>query len=135
MSILADGETEFVLSTPDGSLRVRALIAAANARDDRRYSSRNYLSVDWSKCTVCSSAGCIALTRTELRLFGALLEGEGTAVPRERLVRSTWPDASLDRRSSGALQVYIYSLRRRLTRIGAGKLLETVRGVGYRLKN
>lgn len=70
----------------------------------------------------------IELTRKEFDIVVMLARYPGVAVPRERIIREVW---NTDWHAFGrSLEVHIGSIRRKL---GARVLIETVRGVGYRL--
>jgi DNA-binding response OmpR family regulator len=70
----------------------------------------------------------VVLTRREFDLLAALARQPGLVYRREQLVAQVWGtyDASAER----TLEVHIGSLRAKL---GDHALIETVRGVGYRL--
>jgi DNA-binding response OmpR family regulator len=69
-----------------------------------------------------------ALTRIEERLFARLWAARGAAVPTEDLIASAW----LGRRvASSTLQVHLYQLRRKLSKLGIP--IERVGVRGYRL--
>lgn len=72
------------------------------------------------------------LTRTEFQLLGALLLNPRRVITREALFERVW-GYELDL-SSNSLAVYISSLRRKLEEGGEGRLIHTVRGVGYVLR-
>jgi len=71
----------------------------------------------------------IALTRKEFDLLWALARQQGGVVTRDQLLadvwQTTWPG------SVRTVEVHIASLRAKL---GDPALVETVRGVGYRLR-
>ena len=72
----------------------------------------------------------VTLTPTEFALLAALAEAPGKAMRRDELIEHAMPDSdALERTVDGHLK----NLRRKLTEHGAPHLLETVRGVGYRL--
>jgi DNA-binding response OmpR family regulator len=87
------------------------------------------LSIDMNCHTVTDAAGdLIALTRKEFDLLAALARRPGAVVDRERLLIEVW-----DTRWHGAqrtLDVHIATLRGKL---GDPSVIQTVRGVGYRL--
>ena len=91
------------------------------------------LTVDWSAGVVSTPTGRTLLSKTELRLLGALLEDGRARVTAEELSQRVWPGTRTDARGCPALTVYVCSLRRRLASIGAGSALRTERGVGFRL--
>jgi DNA-binding response OmpR family regulator len=70
----------------------------------------------------------VSLTRKEYDLLALLVRHRGTALARERILREVW--GSSWKGLGRTLEVHIASLRRKL---GAPNLVETVRGVGYRV--
>lgn len=71
----------------------------------------------------------IALTRTEFSLLEVLLRNAGIVVTRDRLLDRVWGwDGDT---MSNSLDVYIGYLRKKLESEGEPRLLHTVRGVGY----
>jgi DNA-binding response OmpR family regulator len=81
---------------------------------------------------VASYAGtAIDLGATEFRLLEMLARNAGIALSRAQIVERIW-DYDFDG-SSNIVDVYVSQLRRKLKRLGAGKLIETVWGVGYRI--
>jgi len=71
----------------------------------------------------------VALTRIELALTELLLSCAGTIVSRQEILRTVW---QTDHEGSNIIEAAIGSLRRKLG--GEAHRLETVRGVGYRLR-
>jgi DNA-binding response OmpR family regulator len=72
----------------------------------------------------------IALTRLELGLLRHLQQHEGHAVPRDVLLRDVW---GYDwNGGSNVIETVVSGLRRKLG--DRASALETVRGVGYRLR-
>jgi len=126
----------FVISAVDGQMSARVQLTVVNtaaAESEYKLGSAR-VTVDWSRSTVANGARRVSLSRTELRLFAALLGGEGHPIPRPALISRVWSedDAVTEADRENALAVYMCSLRKRLTSIGAGDALQTVRGVGYR---
>jgi DNA-binding response OmpR family regulator len=114
------------------SLHVRMAIDPAQLAEESLGDGR--LVVNWSRATMSNGDARVSLSRTELRLLGGLLDGNGTTVSRARLIAHGWPkDKMRPADRENALSVYIWSLRRRLSVIGLGSGLQTVRGVGYRI--
>lgn len=74
-----------------------------------------------------------ALTRTECALLETLMRRAGTIVPHSVLIDEGWgdgTDASFD-----SLYVFIRALRSKITRPGERPMLQTIRGVGYSLRD
>ena len=130
---LAEG-SDCILISPDGRVSIKVQLALETAQITEERFVDGSLVIDWQACTVSHGRRRTALSRTELRLLAALLEGEGKPVPRARLIAHGWPGYEM----SGAdkendLAVYICALRKQLARIGLAEILRTVRGTGYAL--
>lgn len=72
----------------------------------------------------------LVLTRKEFDLLGMLVQGNGDLVTREILMESIWDTSWVG--ASRTLDVHVATLR---SKLGRPALIETVRGVGYRLAN
>jgi DNA-binding response OmpR family regulator len=70
----------------------------------------------------------VPLTRKEYDLLALLVRHRGRALPRERILREVW--GSSWKGLGRTLEVHVASLRRKL---GEADVVETVRGVGYRV--
>jgi DNA-binding response OmpR family regulator len=77
-------------------------------------------------------AETVRLTAREGALFELLLRRRGKVVPRSEIQARVWEE-SFDL-STNIIDVYINSLRKKVDGKGREKLIETVRGVGYRLR-
>jgi DNA-binding response OmpR family regulator len=73
----------------------------------------------------------IPLTELELALMTYLYEREGQAVPRAQLLRDVWGDEWQG--GSNVIDVAVSALRRKLG--DHASVIETVRGVGYRMRS
>lgn len=132
---LAADDAEYMIVSLDGNLAFRARLAMDAAPGSSRSPGNAKMSVDWSAGTVANRDNRVALSRTELRLLNALIAAQGEPVSRADLIARAWPrdaNPALDREN--ALAVYICGLRKRLAMVGLATGLETVRGVGYRLR-
>ncbi len=74
----------------------------------------------------------VRLTAREGALFELLLRRRGKVVPRSEIQARIWED-SLDL-STNIIDVYINALRKKIDSSGRDKLIQTVRGVGYRVR-
>ena len=70
----------------------------------------------------------VALARKEFDLLSVLIQGDGDLVTREALMEAIWGTSWAG--ASRTLDVHVATLRSKLGRSG---LIETVRGVGYRI--
>jgi two-component system, OmpR family, KDP operon response regulator KdpE len=86
------------------------------------------LTIDFAARTVAVDGAAVALTRKEFDLLAALARAPGATVDRQRLLLEVWHSdlPALSR----TLDVHVATLRAKL---GRPDLLQTVRGVGYRL--
>jgi two-component system, OmpR family, response regulator MprA len=114
--------------------RVRALLrrVAVEEPDAAETMRLGDLTLDLGSRTVRRGAVLLDLTRTEFSLLHALLERPGQVMTRGQLFERVW-GYDLDR-SSNSLDVYIGYLRRKLEPAGAPKLVHTIRGVGFVLR-
>ena len=86
------------------------------------------LRVDLTTRSVLCADRPVELTRKEFDLLIVLLREAGTVVSREHLLLRVWHTAWPG--TLRTLEVHIGTLR---SKLGAPRLIETVRGVGYRL--
>ena len=84
--------------------------------------------VDRSRHVVIVDGAEIDLTAKEFDLLAVLAEEPGRAVPRQELFSRVWDPVWIG--TGKTLDVHVATLRRKL---GDAELIETVRGVGYRL--
>jgi DNA-binding response OmpR family regulator len=74
----------------------------------------------------------IQLTRTEFLLLEALMRNAGRVITRARLILYVWGhERDVE---SNTLDVYIRLLRTKIDSIGSSKLIHTIRGVGYAMR-
>jgi two-component system response regulator MprA len=74
----------------------------------------------------------ISLTRTEYSLLELLMRRAGRVVPRDNLIEAVWGFDSEVRNNT--LDAFIRLLRDKVDAVGESKLIHTVRGVGYCLR-
>jgi two-component system, OmpR family, response regulator len=74
----------------------------------------------------------IPLTPTEFRLLAALAANSEVVVRRATLIASAWPDGAVVH--DNTLDAYVARIRRKLRDSGAPEVVETARGIGYRLR-
>lgn len=104
----------------------------------RRYSSSDsedvvlksgVIVLNKSKHTVFVGKEQVFLTLKEFDLLALLLEVKGNVITREKLLDSIWNfEADVESRT---VDVHIKTLRQKLK--SAGNMIETIRGVGYRI--
>jgi DNA-binding response OmpR family regulator len=84
--------------------------------------------IDLGRHKVTVAGAPVSLTRKELALLEALAEHPGLVVRRERLLARVW--CSAYEFDAHTLDVHVAAVR---SKTGVRGLIETVRGVGYRL--
>ena len=90
------------------------------------------LEVDTGSREVRRGGNTISLTRTEFSLLELLLRSAGRVVPREQIIETVWGyGANVE---SNTLDAFISTLRAKIDPPGTEKLIHTVRGVGYALR-
>jgi two-component system response regulator MprA len=114
--------------------RMRALLRRT-ALDDRTESATMTfadLSLDPMTREVTRGERQISLTRTEFSLLEMLIANPRRVLTRSRILEEVW---GFDFPTSGnALEVYVGYLRRKTEAEGEPRLIHTVRGVGYVLR-
>jgi len=91
------------------------------------------LEVDLERHRVKAGDLTVELSPTEFRLLRFLLERKGRVFSRDQILDAVWKGESFV--ESRTVDVHIRRLRAELDKAGAGSLIETVRGVGYRFSD
>jgi DNA-binding response OmpR family regulator len=130
---LRTGADDYVVK-PFGVAELHARIDAVMRRAARTNSQGEVyrlgaLSVDLDAHRVEVDGQEVALTRKEFGLLAALVRRPGSVVTRDQLLAEVWRTTWTG--NPHTVEVHIASLR---GKIGAPKLVQTVRGVGYRLR-
>lgn len=112
--------------------RVRALLRRAAMRDSDLRMHVGDLEVDTAARTVARGGVPIALTQTEYALLEYLARNAGREVSREMIATNVWKQPLEP--ESNIVDVFVAYLRKKLEADGRSKLLHTVRGVGYVLR-
>jgi two-component system OmpR family response regulator len=90
------------------------------------------LRIDLAGRNVTYAEKPVVLGATEFRLLEFLARNAGIALSRTQIVERIW-DYDFEG-SSNIVDVYVSQLRRKLKAMGASGVIETVWGIGYRLK-
>ena len=111
--------------------RLRALLRRS-AGDEDGVLAHGDLVMDTSTYEVRQGTRRLELTRTEFELLRLFLEHPRQVLTRSVILERVWGyDFG---RSSNSLEVYVGYLRRKLEAAGEPRVLQTVRGVGYALR-
>jgi two-component system response regulator MprA len=109
--------------------RVRALLRRYEAPVSASVLTLSDLTMDVNRREVKRGEHTLELTKTEFDLLHILLEQQNIVLTREYLYEHIWGYSF--ETNSKSLDVYIGYLRRKLEDSGEERLLHTVRGVGY----
>lgn len=91
------------------------------------------LTFDAAAMDARADGSVIALSATELRLLAELVENRGRALTRDQLIDTVWAHSAPD--TPRVVDTTIQRLRAKLTAAGVrSPALETLRGIGYRLR-
>jgi len=112
--------------------RVKAVLRrSVPSRSLPRLTRLGGLEIDRDRAEVRVDAHSVALTPTEYQLLAALAEAPTMVLRRDQLIGRAMPESdALERTVDGHMK----NLRRKLADAGAGDVIETVRGIGYRLR-
>lgn len=114
--------------------RMRALLRRTTADDQAESAAMTFtdLTLDPLTREVTRGSRPISLTRTEFALLEMLIANPRRVLTRSRILEEVW---GYDFPTSGnALEVYVGYLRRKTEAEGEPRLIHTVRGVGYVLR-
>lgn len=134
---LNSGADDYV-TKPFGMMSLLARIKAVLRRYENANSNKKNakilevgnIRVDIAKHTVFVGKEQVFLTLKEFDLLALLIENRGNVLTRERLLDSIWKiDADIESRT---VDVHVRTLRQKIGD-DDGKLIETVRGVGYKI--
>ena len=90
------------------------------------------LSLNAAVHEVKRAGAVVSLTRTEFLILEHLMRNAGRVVTRSRLVETVWGyDKEIE---NNTLDVFIRQLRSKIDRAGAKKLIHTIRGIGYAIR-
>jgi two-component system copper resistance phosphate regulon response regulator CusR len=118
---------------PELLARVRALLRRGNDGRPARFQLAD-LELDLAARSVTRGGRPIALTVREFEIVEYLLRHRGQVVTRAMLARDIWKETQRATPLDNVIDVHITRIRRKIDEPFAGKLLHTVRGVGFLLK-
>jgi len=113
-------------------MRIRTLIRRADLDGRVGVLQLADLVLDPVTARVWRSERLVELTGMEFRILKLLMRNPGRVIPRDMIIEQTWgTEPSL---ASNSLTVHVSTLRRKIECDGASRLLHTVYGVGYVLR-
>jgi two-component system, OmpR family, copper resistance phosphate regulon response regulator CusR len=118
---------------PELSARIRALLRRGKLETETSMKVAN-LELDLVTRTVTRAGQHIELTQREFELLEFLARNRGRVVSREMLARDVWKETGRATPLDNVIDVHVARLRRKLDDPFERKLLHTIRGVGFTLK-
>jgi len=113
--------------------RIRAIVRRGRTSDALRLAVGD-LDVDVVARTAARGGRAIDLTAREFELLRYLMQHEGQVVSRESLARDVWKEQARTGPLDNVIDVHIARLRRKIDAEQSVKLIHTVRGVGFVLR-
>ena len=113
--------------------RVRALVRRGRATETPKLGAGD-LDVDLITRKVTRAGRAVELTVREFELLEYLLRHQGQVVSRESLARDVWKETARSTPLDNVIDVHIARLRRKVDADFSAKLIHTVRGVGFMLR-
>ena len=131
-----DSGADDYIAKPFGMMELVARVRAVLRRTQDAVSSAEHvllsdgpISLDERAHTVCVSGQPVQLTLKEYQLLTLLMKNQGAVLTRDVLLENIWGYGSES--ETRTVDVHIRTLRQKLG--DGGALIETVRGVGYRM--
>ena len=118
---------------PELLARVRALLRRNNPEQSTR-SRVGDLEIDFTHRVVARAGRRVELTAKEFEIVEYLFLNKGRIVSREMLARELWKETARQTPLDNVIDVHITHLRRKLDDNFSQKLLHTVRGLGFVLR-
>ena len=111
--------------------RLRALSRRKNVEPRNKLQIGDLL-FDPATREVKRAGSVVSLTRTEFMLLDLLIRNAGRVITRTRMIEAAWGhERDIE---SNTLDVFIRQLRTKIDPPGSHKLIHTIRGVGYALR-
>jgi DNA-binding response OmpR family regulator len=114
--------------------RIRALVRRGRSAAESPRLNAGDLEVDLITRRVVRGGRPVELTVREFELLEYLLRHHGQVVPREALARDVWKETARTTPLDNVIDVHIARLRRKVDADQRVKLIHTVRGVGFLLR-
>ncbi|MCG8364396.1 MAG: response regulator [Pseudanabaenales cyanobacterium] len=131
---LDSGADDYVIKPFDTAellARIRALLRRGNALSSPVL-DWGFLQLDPSSCRVTWRGELVRLTAKEYEMLELFLRNSSRIFSQSALIDRLW--SWEENPTENAVRVLIRSLRQKLKQVGAGNVIETLYGLGYRLK-
>ena len=130
LEVGADDYVTKPFSPRELTLRINAVLRRGAAPNDNHQLRVGPISLDPDRHQVSSAGRPVSLTAVEFRLLAMLMRRPGRVLSRDHLLREVWGyESVIDTRT---IDTHVRRLRDKLGK--PARLIETVRGFGYRMK-
>jgi two-component system copper resistance phosphate regulon response regulator CusR len=113
--------------------RIRALLRRGLASDSLRLKVDD-LEMDLVSRKITRGGREVELTAREYELLQYLMRRQGQVVPRDTLARDVWKETARSLTLNNVIDVHIARLRRKIDLDQPDRLIHTIRGVGFMLR-
>lgn len=113
--------------------RIRVLTRAAAKDEKRRVLKNADVILDRQKRLVSRSGSIVSMTKTQFDLLECFLMNLDIVLSRDQLLNAVWGYSYSG--DSNIVDVYVRYVRNRLHEPADGKLIESVRGIGYVMRS
>lgn len=117
--------------------RIKALHRRSRSKEVKEVLSLRCrdLVMDLSSRTVTRGGEDVGLTGRELELLECLMRHQGRTVSREMLARDVWQERNRTAPLDNVIDVYVARIRKKVDHCSDRKLIHTVRGIGFMMKD
>jgi len=126
--------SEGVGVTERATLSILRELDASGIIERHREGRRNTYSVDFDRLATYRRRGTVALTPREFDLLAYLVRNHGHTVTRQMLAKDVWREPHRATPLDNVIDVHVAHLRRKIDDEQRVKLIHTVRGVGFVLR-
>jgi two-component system phosphate regulon response regulator PhoB len=112
--------------------RVKTVLRRSGGEEGAKKVAAGGIEIDAERHRVTAAGTLLDLSPTEFRLLRFLMERKGKVFSRDQILDAVWKGEAFV--ESRTVDVHIRRLRAELDKAGVGKVVETVRGVGYRFR-
>ncbi|QYB00805.1 winged helix-turn-helix domain-containing protein [Rhodococcus sp. USK10] len=111
---------------------IRSVLRRVTICQPAKRGSPQELALIWEAGALERHEGRVLLTKTEFDIFAVLARSAGSVVSRRNLLLIVWGVGCES--TTNVLNACMWSLRRKLVLVGAGQAIQTIRGVGFALR-
>lgn len=136
VQLLLDGAADYVtkpFAMPELLARIAVQFRKTDVIDKRARLQNGDITLNTADCSVTVKNQAVKLTRTEYAILRLLMHNPGQVIPKsvmlERISEDT-PDCM-----ESSLKVHISNLRRKLREAGGEDYIESVWGIGFKMKD